>query len=165
VSRAFNPPDDQRMVSREIVRGVRRIVSQLFADPFMKSKNPPSTGAQENDRRILAKAIFRLFDLWELSAADQLALLGLPAEEADAFATMRSSGMLLQAEHLLDRVRSLLRIYRYLGMLYPENAEMAKNWMMSSNPRLNGDAPIRRIQNGKAAGLRSVTDLLEEHLF
>lgn len=125
------------------------------------SPNPPN----EEDRRILAKAIFRLFDQWQLSEADQLALLGFSADNAEALATMRRTGVLLATEHLADRTRALLRIYRYLGMLYPEHPQLAKKWMTSANPRLEGEAPIQRIVNRGAAGIRFVTTLLEEQLF
>lgn len=119
----------------------------------------------DSDRRILAKAIFRLFDLWQLSEADQLVLLGLPTEHLQALRSMRHSEMLLTAEHLTARTRALLRIYRYLGMLYPEHPDLAKKWMTSSNARLNAETPMDAIKNRGTAGINAVSGLLEELLF
>ena len=119
----------------------------------------------ESDRRILAKAIFRLFDLWQLSEADQLILLGLPLEDLQAVRSMRHSGTLLSAEHTAERTRALLRIYRYLGMLYPEHPDLAKKWMISSNARLNAETPMDAIKNRGTAGINAVSGLLEELLF
>ena len=78
---------------------------------------------------------------------------------------MRRTGVLLATEHLTDRTRSLLQIYRYLGMMYPEHPELARKWMMSGNPRLDGEAPMERIKNRGTAGIRFITTLLEEQLF
>ena len=119
----------------------------------------------DSDRRILAKAIFRLFDLWQLSEADQLILLGLPAEHLQALRSMRHSGMLSTAEHMAERTRALLRIYRYLGMLYPEHPDLAKKWMISSHARLNAATPMDAIKNRGTAGINAVSVLLEELLF
>jgi hypothetical protein len=117
------------------------------------------------DRRMLAKAIFRLFDDWKLPEADQLALLGFAVEDVDSLSSMRQAGALASSEELMERTRSLLRIYRYLAMLYPEHPHLSKKWMMSSNPRLEGEAPIERIKNGGTAGIRLVSAMLEEQLF
>ncbi len=119
----------------------------------------------DSDRRILAKAIFRLFDLWQLSEADQLILLGLPAEHLQALRSMRHSGILSTAEHMAERTRALLRIYRYLGMLYPEHPDLAKKWMISSHARLNAATPMDAIKNRGTAGINAVSALLEELLF
>lgn len=117
------------------------------------------------DRRLLATAIFKLFDEWELSERDQVLLLGLDAHDLDALESMRRAGMLANSAHLIERGRSLLRIYRYLAMLYPEHPNLRKKWMMSAHPRLEGQAPIQRMKERDGAGIRFVSVLLEEQLF
>jgi chromosome condensin MukBEF MukE localization factor len=116
------------------------------------------------DRRLLATAIFRLFDHWRLSEADQLTLLGINAENTSTLHGMREGG-LLPSQELADRVRSLLRIYRYLGMLFLQDPSSAKKWMTDSNIRLDGDSPLTKIQRRGAAGIQTVAALLEEQLF
>lgn len=126
----------------------------------MSSQHP-----SDQDRRLLATAVFRLFDHWQLAEADQLALLGMKAEQLAVLREMRDSGVLTASAELLERVRALLKIYRYLSMLYPERSELAKKWMTSRNMRLEGHSPMQRIQAGGTAGIRAVTVLLEEQLF
>ena len=128
------------------------------------SRLPQADEITDSDRRILAKAIFRLFDLWQLSEADQLMLFG-PAEDRQALRSMRDSGMLMPTAHIAERTRALLRIYRYLGMLYPEHPDLAKKWMSSSHARLNGETPMEAIKNRGTGGINAVSVLLEELLF
>jgi len=123
------------------------------------------TGSAEQDRRLLAKALFKLFDEWELSERDQALLLGLDAHDLDVLTSMRAAGALASSMQLVERGRSLLRIYRYLSMLYPEHPHLRRKWITSAHPRLNGQAPLQRMKEGGGAGIRFVTLLLEEHLF
>lgn len=117
------------------------------------------------DRRLLAKAALRMFDEWRLSDADRLMLLGFGSHDTDVLASMREKSELADSGELADRVRALLRIYRYLAMLYPEHPHLREKWMMSGHPRLGGEAPLERMKSGGAAGIRFVTTLLEEQLF
>lgn len=112
---------------------------------------------------MLAKAIFRMFDQWRLSEADQLIVLGI--DDPSALASMRTDGELAASDELLNRARALLRIYRYLAMLYPEHPTLREKWMMSTHPRLDGEAPLDRIKRGGARGIGFVATLLEEQLF
>jgi hypothetical protein len=130
----------------------------------MYSSMETETELAAADRHLLATAIFRLFDHWQLSEADQLALLGIDTEGVSTLHGIRESGM-LPSQELPDRVRSLLRIYRYLGMLFLQDPSSAKNWMSEPNIRLDGDSPLTRIQKKGAAGIQAVAALLEEQLF
>lgn len=125
----------------------------------------PMPEPSEQDRRTLAKAIFRLFDVWQVSSTDQLGLLGLAPEQADALVTMRRTGLLLASAPLAERTRALLRIYRYVAMLYPEHPELARKWMQTGHVRLDGETPLQRMLNRGDAGIRFVTTILEEQLF
>jgi hypothetical protein len=50
-------------------------------------------------------------------------------------------------------------------MVFTQNYDLARGWMMTSNLRLDGDSPFERIQKKGDAGIRAVTNLLEEQLF
>ena len=121
--------------------------------------------ASEQDRRLLATAVFRLFDHWHLTQSEQCSLLGLSAGQQDDLEAMRDSGLLSPAPAIAERTRALLRIYRYLGMVFTQNYDLARGWMMTSNPRLDGDSPFEKIRKKGDAGIRAVTNLLEEQLF
>jgi hypothetical protein len=123
-----------------------------------------SPAPSEQDRRTLAKAIFRLFDMWELSSADQIGLLGL-TPEPETLNTMRESGVLVASAALAERTRTLLRIYRYVAMLYPEHPELARKWMRTSHPRLDGETPMQRMLSRGEPGIRFVATILEEQLY
>lgn len=121
--------------------------------------------ASEQDRRLLATAVFRLFDHWHLAESEQCSLLGLDPGQRDDLKTMRDSGVLSPAPAIAERTRALLRIYRYLGMVFTQNYDLARGWMTTSNVRLNGDSPFEKIRKQGDAGTRAVTNLLEEQLF
>ncbi len=123
------------------------------------------TNLTEADRRLLATAIFRSFDHWQLSETEQLALLGMSIDQVTALREMRESGLIASSQDLASRTRALLRIYRYLGMVFLQDPVAAKKWMTDPNDRLSGDSPITRIQSKSDAGIRSVATLLEEQLF
>ena len=106
-----------------------------------------------------------MFDEWRLSDTDRLVLLALDSHDIDVLVSMREKSELADSGELADRVRALLRIYRYLAMLYPEHPNLREKWMMSGHPRLGGEAPLERMKSGGAAGIRFVTTLLEEQLF
>lgn len=114
---------------------------------------------------MLAKAIFRMFDQLHLAEADQLVLLGLEAKEGDVLVSMRQAGELPSSDELADRARTLLRIYRYLSMLYPEHPALREKWIASAHPRLEGESPLHRMKTRGHAGIRSVAMLLEEQAF
>ena len=119
----------------------------------------------EQDRRLLATAVFRLFDHWHLTESEQSLLLGLLPEQQDELKAMRRSGLLAPSAAIAERTRALLRIYRYLGMVFTQNYDLARGWMKTSNLRLDGDSPFEKIQKKGDAGIRAVTNLLEEQLF
>ncbi len=114
---------------------------------------------------MLAKAIFRMFEQLHLTEGDQIVLLGLGTHEVDVLDSMRQAGELASSNELADRARALLRIYRYLAMLYPEHPGLREKWIASGHPRLEGESPLHRMKTRGPAGIRFVATLLEEQLF
>lgn len=92
-------------------------------------------------------------------------MLGLRPDHQDDLRVMRQSGLLAPSKEIAERTRALLRIYRYLGMVFAQNYDLARGWMNTSNLRLEGDSPFDRIRKKGDAGIRTVTNLLEEQLF
>lgn len=114
---------------------------------------------------MLAKAIFRMFDHLHLAESDQVVLLGLGTHEVEVLASMRQTGELAISDELADRARALLKIYRYLAMLYPEHPALREKWIATAHPRLEGESPLQRMKTRGQAGIRFVATLLEEQLF
>jgi hypothetical protein len=119
----------------------------------------------ESDRRALAKAVFRLFDHWQLEESEQLALLGIDETAAGALAAMRDQGVLDPSTELTERALALLRIFRFLGMLFPDHPDLARRWMRTPQPRLDERAALDAIKLQGMQGIKRVTVLLEEQLF
>jgi len=104
-----------------------------------------------SERKVLAKAVTRLLGEWQLSEEACVGLLGMTG---DAHARLRAyaRGEPLEDDPgLLQRVGYLLSIYRLLGVLYPENAEIRAQWMRSRSRRFEGDTPA---DIGRRDGLR-----------
>src|SRR5688500_17367052 len=123
-----------------------RILSFLFQYGVGMIEAKQAGPASEQDRHLLATAVFRLFDHWHLAESEQSSLLGLRPEQQDDMRIMRQCGLLAHAPAIAERTRALLRIYRYLGMVYTQNYDLARGWMMTSNLRLDGDSPFAKIQ-------------------
>lgn len=119
----------------------------------------------ENDRRAMAKAVFRLFDHWQLDESEQAALLGIDEEGLGALALMREQGVLDSSTELNERALALLRIFRFLGMLFPDHPELARRWMRTPQPRLDERTALDAIKLQGMQGIRRVTVLLEDQLF
>jgi hypothetical protein len=119
----------------------------------------------EGDRRATAKAVFRLFDHWQLDEHDQIALLGLQEDGQRRLAAMRDESLLESTAELNERALALLRIFRFLGMLFPDHSDLAHRWVKTPQPRLDGRSALDAIKVQGMQGIRRVTVLLEEQLF
>ena len=63
----------------------------------------------ESDRGAMAKAVFRLFDHWELDDREQAALLGLEDNGEQRLAAMRDASLLESSPELNDRALAIAR--------------------------------------------------------
>lgn len=113
----------------------------------------------------MAKAVFRLFDHWELDGHEQVALLGLEENGERRLTEMREAGLLESSTELNERALALLRIFRFLGMLFPDHPDLARRWMQTPQPRLDERSALDAIKVQGMHGIRRVTVLLEEQLF
>ena len=84
-------------------------------------RNPTRT---RDERVVLAKAITRLFERWQLTAADQLMLLGLNESNRIALQRYARGEALAANRDLLERAGHLLGIHKSLKLLYPHNEEI-----------------------------------------
>ena len=113
----------------------------------------------------MAKAVFRLFDHWQLEEQEQIALLGLEDDGPQRLSTMRAENLLEATAELNERALALLRIFRFLGMLFPDHPDLARRWMKTPQPRLDERSALDAIKVQGLQGIRRVTVLLEEQLF
>ncbi len=105
--------------------------------------------------------IFRLFDYWELSPSDKLNMLGL-TERSKFMLTRYSKGEALSANRdMMDRVGWLLSIYKSLKILYPQNEEICKSWILRRNSIFNNYTPLEVMKEKGIIGLAMVSRYLE----
>lgn len=114
-----------------------------------------------DERVVLARAVVRLFDLWELSAADRLSLLGLSAENRSALTRYVQGEPLAANRDLMDRVGHLLGIHKSLKLLYPRNDEIVRGWMAARNEKFGGHTPVEVVRRYGVPGLAIVRGTLD----
>lgn len=119
-----------------------------------------------DERVILARAATKLFELWALSTADQLMLLGLNESNRIALQRYANGEALAANRDLLERVGHLLGIHKALKLLYPRNPDLVHGWMSSPNTKFDGATPIDIVRRFGFAGLlmvRGTLDLMRGH--
>lgn len=98
--------------------------------------------ATKPGRSALAKMITRLFDLWDLDSREQAALLGLSSGTRSTVSRYRKGTPLPLQQDLLDRVGHLLGIHLALRLIFPQNRQLAYNWIKAPNRRFAGKTPL-----------------------
>jgi hypothetical protein len=122
----------------------------------------PRTSARTRDERVvLARAVTKLFELWQLPAADQLMLLGLNESNRIALQRYAKGEALAANRDLLERVGHLLGIHKALKLLFPKNAEIVAGWMASPNTAFDGATPVEIVRRFGFAGLLMVRGTLD----
>lgn len=116
---------------------------------------------RKNDRSELAKMVIRLFDHWQLSTEDRLALLGLSTSNRGALSRYRKGEPLAANRDLLERVGILLGIHKALRLLFPHNRDLAYAWMNQRNRAFDGNTPTEAIREWGFPGLLMVRAYLD----
>ena len=111
-------------------------------------------------RGRLAAMVTKLLEHWNLSAAEQSALLGLSTGSRSTLARYREGEPLADSRDLLDRVGHLLGIHKSLRILFPYDRELAYGWMTQFNRRL-GARPVDLIAEHGFEGLLAVRRYLD----
>jgi hypothetical protein len=112
-------------------------------------------------RGELATIIMRLFELWELSTADQLELLGLSPKSRGLLAKYAKGEALPESRDSLDRVGWLLAIHKALRLLYPQNPEIRYSWVNRRNTAFANLTPLTVMKEQGILGLARVSRYLD----
>ena len=106
------------------------------------------------------RAFFNLAGAWKLSAEEQRALLGWPAESTFYKYKAGQPGTL--AFDMLMRISLVLGIYKALHILYPE-PELADRWVRlpNGNPLFGGGTALEFMTANGMDGLYAVRRLLD----
>ena len=114
-----------------------------------------------DERKKLAKMVTRLFELWNLSTADQLELLGLSRTSRSQLSKYRKGGALPSSRDMLDRIGWLLSIHKSLRLLYPRNENIRYTWINRQNKIFNEQKPLDVMKNQGLIGIASVARYLD----
>ena len=114
-----------------------------------------------DERKKLAKMVTRLFELWGLSTADQLELLGLSRTSRSQLSKYRKGGALPSSRDILDRIGWLLSIHKSLRLLYPRNENIRYTWINRQNQIFNEQKPLDVMKNQGLIGIASVARYLD----
>ena len=112
-------------------------------------------------RRKLAQMVTRLFELWDLPAADQLELLGLSRTSRAQISKYRKGGALPSSRDMLDRIGWLLSIHKSLRLLYPRNENIRYTWVKRRNKILDDQRPLDIMKYQGLIGIARVARYLD----
>lgn len=116
------------------------------------------------DRRGLSgpalRAFFRIAELWNLSAEEQMTLLGITARST-FFKWKRAADATLPKD-TLERISYVLGIYKALQILLPDE-KIADGWVKRANeaPLFGGRSALDRMLSGHVADLFVVRQYLD----
>jgi len=125
------------------------------------SAPPQQFETRKADRSELAKMVMKLFEHWQLSTEDQLALLGLSTTNRGALTRYRKGEPLASNRDLLERAGILLGIHKSLRLLFPHNRDLAYTWMTQRNRAFDGMTPVESITQWGFTGLLMVRSYLD----
>ena len=120
--------------------------------------------APKFDRRGLSgpalRTVFRIAELWNLSADEQMTLLGITARST--FFKWKKDADAILPKDTLERISYVLGIYKALQILLPDE-KAADAWVKRANeaPLFAGRSALDRMLSGQVADLFVVRQYLD----
>ena len=130
-------------------------------DYIMAVQTPPTTSV---DRKNLSgpalRTFFRIAALWNLSTAEQMALLGMSARST--FFKWRKDPNVVLPRDTLERISYVAGVYKALQILLPDE-KAADEWVKQPNaaPPFGGRSALDRMVSGQVADLFVVREYLD----
>lgn len=105
---------------------------------------------------VLLPTIFRIFDAWGVTGAQQMKLLGL-INEKTLYNWKKHPEKAKLSPDLIERTSYILGIYKALQILFP-TPENADRWLTTGNdnPVFNGQPPLERMLTGYMTDLATI---------
>jgi Protein of unknown function (DUF2384) len=106
------------------------------------------------------RAFTRIADLWHLSIAEQLTLLGITSRST--YFKWRKEAQPRLPRDTLERLSYLMGIYKALQLLLPD-ARAADEWIRRPNdaPQFGGKSALERMLSGNVVDLYTVRQYLD----
>ena len=109
----------------------------------------------------LPEMLRRLFQHWQLSADDQLCMLGMQPHDWSPLDQFHENGALDLDPNPNDRVRHILAIHVRLRLLFPENRDLAYRWMRTRNRAFDNQTPVALVREQGLGGLIAIQNYLD----
>jgi hypothetical protein len=130
-----------------------------MAIPF-KIPHPPSSPSSDATGPAGLRAFEKIAELWKLSVAQQLTLLGIASRST--YFKWRKDPQARLPRDTLERLSYLLGIYKALQLLLPDT-RAADEWIHRPNdaPLFGGKSALDRMLSGNVADLYVVRQYLD----
>ena len=125
------------------------------------AQDPPIDIESSDARKKLALMVTRLFELWKISTADQLELLGLSRTSRAQISKYRNGGAVPSSRDMLDRIGWLLSTHKSLRLLYPRNEHIRYTWVKRRNKILDDQRPLDIMKSQGLIGVARVARYLD----
>ena len=137
-----------------------RKISKMGAMAQVAEESPIDLESSDA-REKLARMVTRLFELWKISTADQLELLGLSRTSRAQISRYRNGGAVPSSRDMLDRIGWLLSIHKSLRLLYPRNETIRYTWIKRRNRILEDQRPLDIMKSQGLIGIARVARYLD----
>ena len=108
-----------------------------------------------------SKMLMQLFDHWQLNTRQRAALLGLSPVKHRMLTRYRRGTPIESNRDQLERVGHLLAIHSNLGLLFPQNRELAYRRITTRNKAFENLQPVEAIHEWGFAGMLMVRSYLD----
>ena len=115
-----------------------------------------TTMNDENKHAELAREVSLVLSAWDINPSQQTSLLGLTEEEGRSQLLV----LLSQNNEVLTRAATLVAIDRNVCLALPHAPELARLWITTPTPLLDGKTPLEWMLIEGLAGITHVRSLL-----
>lgn len=117
----------------------------------------------KTDRRALARMTTKVFQHWNLTNSNQLAMLGLSNASHSTLSRYRHGAPMASNRDLLERAGHILSIHKSLRLIFPQDRDLAYAWMTQRNQAFHGKSPVEVISEWGVTGLLMVRTYLDRN--
>ena len=105
----------------------------------------------------LAIELLKILNEWQVEPAQQIILLGFPADTKPRLLNRLKMGQMLPVDkNFLSRAHYLLAIYNAVQSVYPHNASAANYWVTTPSYYFGNKTPLETMLNNGVEGMKYV---------